>query len=253
MGESEEVAARVEREGFAVVSAVMGEREIARALSALERAERSPAPARRLRRGGNDGNSGVYAVRNLLDAVPELRELIDATRAPALAAQVLGAPAFVVRSILFDKTPEANWKVAWHQDFSIAVRARRDAEGFGAWSEKAGVMHVQPPAAILERMLTVRLHLDAGDEANAPLRVIPGSHSRGRLDAAAIAHLRETSTVVACLVPRGGALLMRPLLLHASSASREPERRRRVVHLEFAAGELPAGLEWASGASGAER
>jgi ectoine hydroxylase-related dioxygenase (phytanoyl-CoA dioxygenase family) len=128
------------------------------------------------------------------------------------------------------------------------VRARRDAEGFGAWSEKAGVMHVQPPAAILERMLTVRLHLDAGDEANAPLRVIPGSHSRGRLDAAAIAHLRETSTVVACLVPRGGALLMRPLLLHASSAS-----RRRVVHLEFAAGELPAGLEWASGASGAER
>jgi ectoine hydroxylase-related dioxygenase (phytanoyl-CoA dioxygenase family) len=233
-----EVAATVEREGFAIVPGVLGEAETARAIDALRRAQR---PAAGARRGGD-----LYAVRNLLDTVPELRELIDSTRVHALAAEVLGGRGFVVRSILFDKTPEANWKVAWHQDLSIAVRARRAAEGFGAWTEKAGIAHAQPPAGILERMLTVRLHLDASEEANAPLRVVPGSHLRGRLSAEAIARLRENSAAVVCLVPRGGALLMRPLLLHASSASRAPERHRRVVHLEFAADELPAGLEWAA-------
>ncbi|HEX8130567.1 MAG TPA: phytanoyl-CoA dioxygenase family protein [Pyrinomonadaceae bacterium] len=240
MSELKEVAARVERAGFAVVPDVIDEGERARAVAALERADDSAGVRRR---------GGVYAIRNLLDAVPELRELIERTRVLTLASEVLGAPAFVVRSILFDKTPEANWKVAWHQDLSIAVRARRDAEGFGGWSEKAGITHVQPPAEILERMLTIRLNLDTSDEANAPLRVVPGSHLRGRLSADAIARVLERSTPVSCLVPRGGALLMRPLLLHASSASRTPERHRRVVHLEFAAGELPAGLEWSSGAS----
>ncbi|HLL13620.1 MAG TPA: phytanoyl-CoA dioxygenase family protein [Pyrinomonadaceae bacterium] len=240
MSELKDVAAAVAREGFAVVPGVIDEAQIARALSALERAQHSAGVRRR--------RGGAYAIRNLLDAVPELGELIDAACLRPLAARVLGAQPFVVRSILFDKTPEANWKVAWHQDLSIAVRARRDAEGFGGWSEKAGVAHVQPPAEILERMLTVRLHLDASEEANAPLRVVPGSHLRGRLSAEEIARVRKHAAVVSCLVPRGGALLMRPLLLHASSASRNPERHRRVVHLEFAAGELPAGLEWSSGA-----
>ncbi|HEY0098873.1 MAG TPA: phytanoyl-CoA dioxygenase family protein [Pyrinomonadaceae bacterium] len=238
MSEFSEVAATVEREGFAIVPGVIGEGEIARANAMLERAEHSDGVRRR---------GGVYAIRNLLEAVPGLYELIEATPVRALAAQVLGAQCFVVRSILFDKTPEANWKVAWHQDLSIAVRERRNAEGFGAWSEKAGVTHVQPPAEVLEGMLAVRLHLDASDEANAPLRVLPGSHLRGRLSAEAIARMQEESEIVSCLVPRGGALLMRPLLLHASSAARVPFHRR-VVHLEFAAGELPAGLAWWSGA-----
>jgi hypothetical protein len=241
------MAARVRRAGFAVVPGVLAEETVRRAVVALERAESHAE----IRAGARRHGGRLYALRNLLDAVPELRELIDGTRARALASRVLGARAFIVRSILFDKTPEANWKVAWHQDLSIAVRARRDAEGFGGWSEKAGVVHVQPPAEVLERMISLRLHLDACDEENAPLKVVPGSHLRGRLSAEAIAHTLESSAAaaVSCLVPRGGALLMRPLLLHASSASRAPERRRRrVVHLEFAAAQLPAGLEWSSGA-----
>ena len=36
---------------------------------------------------------------------------------------------------------------------------------------------------------------------------------------------------------------MRPLLLHASSASQSP-RHRRVIHLEYAADPLPGGLVW---------
>jgi ectoine hydroxylase-related dioxygenase (phytanoyl-CoA dioxygenase family) len=241
MSEPDEVVGAVERAGFAIVPDVIDERKISRLISALEKAEHAAGARRR---------GSVYAVRNLLDAVPEVGEVICASRVGALMESVLGASCFVVRSMLFDKTPEANWKVAWHQDLSIAVRARLDAEGFGAWSEKAGVTHVQPPVEVLERMCALRLHLDASDEANGPLRVIPGSHARGRLSAETRAELirqaEKRSEAVSCLVPRGGALLMKPLLLHASSASRLPQQHRRVIHLEFAAAQLPAGLEWAS-------
>jgi hypothetical protein len=44
-------------------------------------------------------------------------------------------------------------------------------------------------------------------------------------------------------VPRGGVLLMRPLLLHASQKATRPARRR-VIHLEYAACDLPSGLDW---------
>lgn len=185
----------------------------------------------------------MYALRNLLEDVPEVTALADSTAVRALVAPTLGPGCFPVRGILFDKTPEANWNVVWHQDLSIAVRERRDVEGFGPWSEKAGVVHVQPPASVLERMLTVRLHLDDCDEINGPLLVLPGSHRGGRLTAPEIQERRAQTAGVPCPVPGGGALLMRPLLLHASSASQSP-RHRRVIHLEYAAEALPGGLRW---------
>jgi ectoine hydroxylase-related dioxygenase (phytanoyl-CoA dioxygenase family) len=93
-------------------------------------------------------------------------------------------------------------------------------------------------------MVTVRLHLDDCGADNGPLRVIPGSHAQGILMGDEIAHWRKNITGVACEVPRGGVLLMRPLILHASSSAKVPGHRR-VIHLEYAAGELPGGLEWA--------
>jgi len=228
------LAERVTRDGFAVAEGVLGAREVERLKASIERA----AEGRGARRRG-----GVYAVRNLLDVVPETRALAGSAAVRALVEPLLGPACFVVRGILFDKTPAAPWKVAWHQDLSIAVRSRAEAEGFGPWSLKAGVVHVQPPAAVLARMLTVRLHLDDCDEANGALRVLPGTHASGRLGAAEIEALKGSKGVVTCEVGAGGALLMRPLLLHSSPAPSEP-RRRRVVHLEFAAGRLPCGLEW---------
>jgi ectoine hydroxylase-related dioxygenase (phytanoyl-CoA dioxygenase family) len=57
---------------------------------------------------------------------------------------------------------------------------------------------------------------------------------------------REIPEVICCL-NAGDALVMRPLLLHASSPARKPDHRR-VIHLEFApANLLPAGLSWAFG------
>ncbi len=161
----------------------------------------------------------------------------------ALLEPVLGPAARPVRGILFDKTAAANWKVPWHQNLSVAVRARVETSGYVPWSVKAGVPHVQPPAAVLAGMLTVRLHLDDCFADNGPLRVLPGSHAAGVLDAADIVRWRAATAEVSAEVGRGGAVVMRPLLLHASSPAAVPGRRR-VVHLEFAAGPLPGGVEW---------
>jgi ectoine hydroxylase-related dioxygenase (phytanoyl-CoA dioxygenase family) len=161
----------------------------------------------------------------------------------SIVRPLIGRAARPVKGIYFDKTPDANWKVAWHQDLSIAVREEKAAPGFSGWSIKAGAIHVQPPAEILASMLTVRLHLDAAGDENGALRVIPGSHQHGRLDSAAIDRLVEQTQPVTCLVGKGGVLLMRPLLLHASSAAVRPTHRR-VIHLEYSADTLPHGLEW---------
>jgi ectoine hydroxylase-related dioxygenase (phytanoyl-CoA dioxygenase family) len=157
--------------------------------------------------------------------------------------QVLGRDAFPIRAILFDKTETANWKVSWHQDLTIAVMERCEESGYGPWSSKHGVVHVQPPAAVLEQMLAVRLHLDESGAGNGPLRVLPGSHRAGKLRDQEIPAWQQRTTEEVCLVPRGGALVMRPLLLHASSPATEPHHRR-VLHIEYSNCELPTGLEW---------
>ncbi len=227
-------ASQIERDGFIIVPEVLDTGTVAALIAAVGGARDGAGS----RRGGS-----VYALRNLLEDVPEVAALADAPEVRSLVASVLGPDCFPVRGILVDKTPEANWNVVWHQDLSIAVRERKEADGFGSWSEKAGVVHVQPPARILERMLTVRLHLDDCDETNGPLLVLPRSHRDGRLTTPEIQQRRTVMPSVACPVPSGGALLMRPLLLHASSASQSP-RHRRVIHLEYAAEPLPAGLRW---------
>jgi hypothetical protein len=118
--------------------------------------------------------SGVRGgARNLLRTVPAVRDLAQSAALRAVAERSLGPGALAVRAILFDKTPGANWKVVWHQDVTIAVRERREVEGFGPWTEKEGVPHVQPPIEVLERMVAVRLHLDHCTERNGPVRV-PG-------------------------------------------------------------------------------
>ncbi|OYW31740.1 MAG: phytanoyl-CoA dioxygenase [Chthoniobacter sp. 12-60-6] len=148
-----------------------------------------------------------------------------------------------VRGIYFDKRPETNWLVAWHQDLTLALKSQVDVTGFGPWSVKEGVPHVQPPMKLLEQMLTVRLHLDDTDADNGALRVLSSTHRLGRLSAEAIQNCRETHNEVLCEAKAGDALLMRPLLLHASSRSTSA-RRRRVLHIEFAGFPLPAPLEW---------
>jgi hypothetical protein len=173
-----------------------------------------------------------------LPAISGLVAFVRSSSVRRLVEPVLGSGVFVVRALLFDKVAEANWKVPWHRDRTIAVRRRVDAAGYGPWSTKEGIPHVEPPRNVLDGMLVLRLHMDDCDADNGPLRVISGSHRDADL---ACGDLGRVPTV--CGAPAGSALLLRPLLLHASSPALSP-RHRRVLHLEFAVTELPGGLEW---------
>lgn len=192
---------------------------------------------------GSRHGENVYALRNVL-ALPVVRAVAKSPAVQGLAEAHIGQGAFAVRAILFDKTPDANWPVPWHQDLSIAVRERQETPGWGPWSEKAGVLHVQPPVALLERMVTLRIHLDDCDADNGPLRVLPGTHVLGRLDAHTIATLAAEREAVICTARAGDTLVMRPLLLHSSGKVTGSTGHRRVLHLEWAAEDLPGILEW---------
>lgn len=185
-------------------------------------------------------------IRNIAKKCEPIRSLAESSIARRLVDQRIGGPARLVRSILFNKTKDANWLVAWHQDLSIAVEAKADVPGFENWSVKDGVHHVQPPVEVLERMLTVRLHLDDADENNGALCVVPGSHKLGRIRADEAANVAERMGKHLCKVNAGDAMIFRPLLLHASrkATSLNP---RRVIHLEFATDALPSPLKWAEG------
>ncbi|MBX3565349.1 MAG: phytanoyl-CoA dioxygenase family protein [Sphingomonas sp.] len=148
-----------------------------------------------------------------------------------------------VRAILFDKSDAANWALGWHQDRTIAVRKRADVAGFGPWSVKTGMPHVEPPLAIIERMLTIRVHLDPVDADNAPLLIAPGSHRLGRIAEPEIDSVVAQCGAHACLAERGDAWLYAMPILHASAAAGMP-RRRRVLQIDFSADRLPAPLEW---------
>ena len=224
-----------QQDGYAVIDAVLKPSETDALLAALD----APA-AHTKQRGGS-----VFAMRNVLEAVPLAAGLARDPRLHSLAASVLGPECFAVRGLLFDKTPQANWKVNWHQDITIAVRERREVSGFGSWSVKDSVSHVQPPAALLERMVALRLHLDDCTKTNGPLRVLPGSHREGRFGAEGIAERCAAGNFVTATAAKGSVILMRPLLLHSSSPAQTPGHRR-VLHIEYACDELPAGLQWAS-------
>ncbi len=187
--------------------------------------------------------SGSGGERNILRR-PEIIDLCHEASLASTVIDLLGEDAFAYKATLLDKTPQANWKVTWHQDLSIPVRGNTRPESWKAWSVKAQVLHAQPPVELLARTLAVRVHLDECGEHAGALRVIPGSHTSGRLAPAAIEQWKATRIAASCGIGAGGLMLMKPLLLHASSASENPTRRR-VVHLEFAAEELPEGLDWA--------
>lgn len=149
----------------------------------------------------------------------------------------------LVRAILFNKTPETNWFVTWHQDRTVSVSEKFENPDWKSWSLKESVLHVQPPLAVLENMVTIRIHLDQTTKENGCLKVIPGSHLSGLLSQDQITEIVSREEPAYCEAVAGDALVMRPLILHASSKSTDPSQRR-VLHLEFSDWVLPAGVGW---------
>lgn len=179
--------------------------------------------------------------RSLL-AQPWCARLARQLQGHAALAGAIASDAVAVQCTYFEKSRDQNWLVALHQDLSIPVRARLAHADLTGWSHKEGQWYVQPPPALLDELVAVRLHLDACGADDGPLQVVAGSHRHGRLPAVQQAALAQAGRTP-CLVDQGGVLLMKPLLLHGSSKA-TGSGRRRVLHFLFGPPTLPAGLAW---------
>lgn len=221
------------RHGYAMLEGIFDVDEIdslANRLSATLEARSEPSILR--------SRGRTYGSRNLLETFPEAATLLSRPSLREFATAVLGQDAGVVRVLYFDKPPDRSWSLPWHKDRTIAVK-RNDltSERFRRHTTKAGVPHVEAPPSILEKMLTLRIHLDPMSEDNGPLLVIPGSHCEDN---------REQEPSMELHANIGDVLAMRPLLSHSSTMSRpETTSHRRVIHMELAQNEaLPDGYEW---------
>lgn len=215
---------RFSEEGFEVIRGVYGHQEIA---SLIEEADRVAIVAESV------------CVRHLRAQSVLFDQLCTSAKLLALLPKGM----VPVRSILFDKTPQENWPVLWHQDLTIAVKKQLELDGYGPWSVKNDAPHVQPPQKLLGQMRTIRIHLDDTPASNGALRVIPQSHKLGKIPTDKVSHHVESGEVI-CECNAGDVLMMCPLTLHASRRS-ESSVRRRVLHFEYAFPEdLHPDLTW---------
>lgn len=219
-----------ESAGFKLIPGFLTPGEIEDLLAAL-RSHRPDA-----RRGG---------IRHIDRLVPSVAALAQKPKILAAAASRLNGIPRLVRAIYFDKSPANNWLVTWHQDRTVAVSERFEANGWGPWSRKDDVWHVQPPLHVLQSMITVRLHLDAASKDNGCLKVIPGSHQAGLIESGKVLEYVDNDAARYLEVLAGDALLMRPHLLHASEKSTFPAPRR-ILHFEYSSHALPDGIAWSA-------
>ena len=205
-----------ETEGYTILDDILSETDIARIELKLEKV-----------------NVKKAGTRNLL-LFDWCIQLAQSLKQHSSIAPLLTKDSTAVQCTYFTKSFDQNWLVALHRDFSIPVKDRIDVQGWSAWSKKEGINFVRPPEVVLRKLVAVRLHLEDNTEQNSPLQVVPGSHKN-----------REPSGLrVNCPVHMGGALIMRPLLLHASS--KLTTGTRRVLHFLYGPSSLPDNAEWAN-------
>jgi ectoine hydroxylase-related dioxygenase (phytanoyl-CoA dioxygenase family) len=208
----------IDKEGFAVIPHLFAREDMDQLFKDINQA----GPKRS--RAGVRHALGLNAVA----AVAQQPHLIELVRT------VLGSAAFPFRATLFDKSPDSNWLVVWHQDTALPLRSRRDVLGWGPWSMKEGLHYAHAPSSTLSEILALRIPLDDSTATNGPLRVLPGTHKLGVLNNDAIHELAGRIAPVDGLVPKGGIVAMRPLLVHASSKT-QTRATRKVLHIEYAA------------------
>lgn len=221
---------KIEHRGFAILNHVFGRKEINMMKNAIHNYQK------------DNVNEEPHAIRNLLHKIPALGKIIFNTNLLNILRK-LNPNLFLSKAIYFDKSPDANWYVTWHQDITISVKDKIETEGFSGWTRKSGEHGVSPPEEILKDTVTIRIHLDAADDENGALKIVPGSHNK-KLSNAEIQLITQNSIPFVCDVDMCGIHIMKPLLLHSSSKAIS-QKHRRVLHLEFNTIALPNGLEWA--------
>jgi hypothetical protein len=74
-----------------------------------------------------------------------------------MASSIFNQKAVPYRATLFDKSPDSNWLVVWHQDTALPRRERKEQTGWGPWSVKEGISYAHAPASALSEILALRL------------------------------------------------------------------------------------------------
>lgn len=220
--------------GFDVIEDIYTPLEVGNIISVIDKADQSNPTFRR--------TDDLFAIRRFLKEVPEVKNLIFTQKLKNVIDDLFGEGYFIVKSIYFDKPEKSNWFVAWHQDLTIAVNKKAELPDYGPWTVKIDNFGVQPPVNILQKNFTIRIHLDDTDKNNGALKVIKGSHLKNVFRVEDIDWQAENEEI--CDVKAGGIMIMRPLLMHASDRS-TINQRRRVIHIEFSAENLPVEIDWA--------
>lgn len=221
-------------EGFTILNNVYTENEIEKLISLIEKKTENNTENATFRK-----SQDLFAIRQFHKEIPETLDFIFNQNLKDIIENTFGKGYFITKSIYFDKPEKSNWFVAYHQDLTISVNKKIEIENFENWTVKQNQFAVQPPTAILEKNFTIRIHIDKTTKDNGALKVINNSHSKGifRVENLEI----ENETI--CEVEKGGIMIMKPLLFHASNKTTNNERRR-IIHIEFSNQQLPDGLDW---------
>lgn len=211
--------------GYQIIEDVFSKKEIDQILDILEKKEFKKK----------------FGVREFLKNHSELNPFIFTKKLLKIIYSISPNPK-PIRSLYFDKPPNANWIVNWHQDLTINLKEKKEVSNFKNWRVLKERTVVQPSQEILNNIFTIRIHLDDCTKENGALKVIEGSHKKGVIQIQDwIEHKQGKEKI--CEIQKGGILLMKPLTLHSSKRV-ENDRNRRVIHIEFCDKELPNGLMW---------
>ena len=226
----------IESEGFTIIEKVYDENEIETLVSVIERIIESKTERSTFRKSDD-----LFAIRQFHKEIPESLDYIFNKKLTDIIESIFGYNYFITKSIYFDKPENSNWFVSYHQDLTISVDRKIEIENFENWTNKQNQFAVQPPLKILENSFTVRIHLDKTTNENGALKVLNKSHKKGIHRIENLKIKEEIETI--CEVGKGGIMIMKPLLFHASNKTTN-NQRRRVIHIEFSNQKLPNQLEW---------
>lgn len=226
----------INSEGFAIIEKVYSENEIEKIISEIEKVTENETENSTFRK-----SEDLFAIRQFHKEIPETLNYIFNQNLREIIKSNFGENYFITKSIYFDKPEKSNWFVAYHQDLTISVDKKMEIENFENWTTKQNQFAVQPPKEILEQNFTIRIHIDKTTKENGALKVLNKSHRKGIVRTENIELENEIETI--CEVEKGGIMIMKPLLFHASNKTTNNERRR-VIHIEFSNQNLPNDLEW---------
>lgn len=226
----------IETEGFAIIEKVYDENEIEKLITIIENVTGNKTEKSTFRKSDD-----LFAIRQFHKEIPESLNYIFNQNLIDIIKSNFGEDYFITKSIYFDKPEKSNWFVSYHQDLTISVDKKMDIENFENWTNKQNQFAVQPPREILENIFTIRIHLDKTTKENGALKVLNKSHKKGIYRTENVDIENEIETI--CEIDKGGIMIMKPLLFHASNKTTNNERRR-VIHIEFSNQNLPNQLKW---------